>query len=118
MAPVCPIASDLDKATAQYELGPPSARKRDRSEDCSVFDESEKKDLIMHRVTEERTHRECGWKHGEGHGVVALDRKEPPRRLDKQCLLIEVRLSHMTADRPELVRHTSAVDDQRGCAEG
>jgi hypothetical protein len=47
MAPVCPIASDLDKATAQYELGPPSARKRDRSEDCSVFDESEKKDLIL-----------------------------------------------------------------------
>ena len=91
MAPVCPIASDLEhKATAQYELGPPSARKRDRSEDCSVFDESEKKDLIMHRVTEERTHRECGWKHGEGHGVVALDRKEPPRRLDKQCLLMEV----------------------------
>jgi hypothetical protein len=30
----------------------------------------------------------------------------------------EVRLSHMTADRPELVRHTGAVDDQRGCAEG
>jgi hypothetical protein len=46
----------------------------------------------MHRVTEERTHRECGWKHGEGHGVVALDRKEPPRRLDKQCLLMEVRM--------------------------
>jgi hypothetical protein len=46
----------------------------------------------MHRVTEERTHRECGWKHGEGHGVVALDRKEPPRRLDKQCLLMEVRV--------------------------
>jgi hypothetical protein len=46
----------------------------------------------MHRVTEERTHRECGWKHGGGHGVIALDGKEPPRRLDKQCLLMEVRL--------------------------
>jgi hypothetical protein len=46
----------------------------------------------MHRVTEERTHRECGWKHSEGHGVVALDSKEPPRRLDKQCLLMEVRM--------------------------
>jgi hypothetical protein len=46
----------------------------------------------MHRVTEERTHRECGWKHSEGHGVVALDSKEPPRRLDKQCLLMEVGL--------------------------
>jgi len=51
-----------------------------------------KTDLIMHRVTQERTHRECGWKHGEGHGFVTLDRKEPPRRLDKQCLLMEVRL--------------------------
>jgi hypothetical protein len=46
----------------------------------------------MHRVTEERTHRECGWKHGGGHGVIALDGKEPPRRLDKQCLLMEVRI--------------------------
>jgi hypothetical protein len=46
----------------------------------------------MHRVTEERTHRECGWKHGGGHGVIALDGKEPPRRLDKQCLLMEVRM--------------------------
>jgi hypothetical protein len=46
----------------------------------------------MHRVTEERTHRECEWKHGEGHGALALDRKEPPRRLDKQCLLMEVHL--------------------------
>jgi hypothetical protein len=48
----------------------------------------------MHRVTEERTHRECEWKHGEGHGAKALDRKEPPRRLDKQCLLMEVRLPY------------------------
>ena len=48
----------------------------------------------MHRVTQERTHRKCEWKHGEGHGVVTLDRKEPPRRrLDKQCLLMEVRLT-------------------------
>jgi 2-succinyl-5-enolpyruvyl-6-hydroxy-3-cyclohexene-1-carboxylate synthase len=30
----------------------------------------------------------------------------------------EVRIFHMTADRPELVRHTGAVNDQRGCAEG
>jgi hypothetical protein len=52
----------------------------------------------MHRVTEERTHRECGWKHGEGHGVVALDRKEPPRRLDKMCLLMEVGLSGRRAN--------------------
>jgi hypothetical protein len=30
----------------------------------------------------------------------------------------EVRIFHMTADRPELVRHTGAVNDQRGCSEG
>jgi hypothetical protein len=47
-----------------------------------------------------------------------------PDRLEaafRECLeekFSEVRLSHMTADRPELVRHTGAVDDQRGSAEG
>ena len=48
----------------------------------------------MHRVARELAHQECGWKHSEGHGVVALD-YEGVRHvgLDKMCLLMEVRLS-------------------------
>ena len=47
----------------------------------------------MHRVARELAHQECGWKHSEGHGVVALD-YEGVRHvgLDKMCLLMEVRL--------------------------
>jgi hypothetical protein len=46
----------------------------------------------MHRVARELAHQECGWKHSEGHGVVALD-YEGVRHvgLDKMCLLMEVR---------------------------
>jgi hypothetical protein len=45
----------------------------------------------MHRVARELAHQECGWKHSEGHGVVALD-YEGVRHvgLDKMCLLMEV----------------------------
>jgi hypothetical protein len=48
----------------------------------------------MHRVARELAHQECGWKHSEGHGVVALD-YEGVRHvgLDKMCLLMEVRLT-------------------------
>jgi hypothetical protein len=47
----------------------------------------------MHRVARELAHQECGWKHSEGHGVVALD-YEGIRHvgLDKMCLLMEVRM--------------------------
>jgi hypothetical protein len=47
----------------------------------------------MHRVARELAHQECGWKHSEGHGVVALD-YEGVRHvgLDKMCLLMEVRM--------------------------
>jgi hypothetical protein len=50
----------------------------------------------MHRVARELAHQECGWKHSEGHGVVALD-YEGVRHvgLDKMCLLMEVRLSSL-----------------------
>jgi hypothetical protein len=49
----------------------------------------------MHRVARELAHQECGWKHSEGHGVVALD-YEGVRHvgLDKMCLLMEVRQEH------------------------
>jgi hypothetical protein len=48
----------------------------------------------MHRVARELAHQECGWKHSEGHGVVALD-YEGVRHvgLDKMCLLMEVRIA-------------------------
>jgi hypothetical protein len=47
----------------------------------------------MHRVTEESIHRECEWKRSaKGETADALSAtQEPPRRLDKQCLLMEVR---------------------------
>jgi hypothetical protein len=46
----------------------------------------------MHRVTKESWLTESEWKHGEGHGVVALDRKgAATSALDKMCLLMEVR---------------------------
>jgi hypothetical protein len=49
----------------------------------------------MHRVARELAHQECGWKHSEGHGVVALD-YEGVRHvgLDKMCLLMEGSLPH------------------------
>jgi hypothetical protein len=48
----------------------------------------------MHRVTRELAHQECGWKHSEGHGLVALDHEGGSHvGLDKMCLLMEVRLS-------------------------
>jgi hypothetical protein len=56
----------------------------------------------MHRVARELAHQECGWKHSEGHGVVALD-YEGVRHvgLDKMCLLMEVRLAQ-----PKRLRNT------------
>src|SRR5215203_3783541 len=42
-------------------------------------------DLTMHRVTEERAHPECGWKHGEGHGVVVLDSKDAATSALTKC---------------------------------
>src|SRR5215217_3817418 len=55
----------------------------------------------MHRVARELAHQECGWKHSEGHGVVALD-YEGVRHvgLDKMCLLMEVRLNGVLGSSP------------------
>ena len=46
----------------------------------------------MHRVTEELAHQKCGWKHSEGHRPLHSATARPPRRLDKMCLLMEVRI--------------------------
>jgi hypothetical protein len=57
----------------------------------------------MHRVTEESTHRECEWKRSaKGETADALSAtQEPPRRLDKQCLLMEVRMRHSEKRAPD-----------------
>src|SRR5215211_801750 len=66
-------------------------------EKMAAPDQSEKTDPIMHRVTKEWTHRKCGWKHSarRAYSRCAPPRSlEPPRRLDKTCLLMEVRAMH------------------------
>jgi hypothetical protein len=71
----------------------------------------------MHRVARELAHQECGWKHSEGHGVVALDYEgvrhvgldkmcllmEGVRHvgLDKMCLLMEVRMYRVLGSSPK-----------------
>jgi hypothetical protein len=57
----------------------------------------------MHRVTEESIHRECEWKRSaKGETADALSAtQEPPRRLDKQCLLMEVRNAKQLVSNPK-----------------